>query len=285
MSGSPSIPARAPGDGDIGERRCHKPAIAAGSALLCVALLIAAWHTAGAAWSASCPPPVIIWAWERPDDLSGLDPQVAGVAYLAKTLVLRNDTIEVRQRRQPLALSRGIWLAPVVRIEVARKSSPALSAEQSERVAREVLALVRPGTPAVQIDFDAARSQRAFYSGVLTVVRARLPSGTRLSITALASWALFDTWIDALPIDEAVPMLFRMGADTADVRRRLGDSGAFRAVLARSALGISTDETFAPLPAGRRVYLFSPKTWTPAATAAAIREVTSWQGTVSCSPS
>ena len=107
----------------------------------------------------------------------------------------------------------------------------------------------------MQIDFDATRSQRAFYANVLSEVRKRIPEDTRLSITALASWTLFDNWLDSLPVDEAVPMLFRMGADGENVRRHLRSGGDVRAEPARRSLGVSTDEPLPRLPAGRRVYV------------------------------
>src|SRR5687768_546068 len=47
-------------------------------------------------------PPVILWAWERPEDLDFLDPQKYGIAYLAQTLELNGDAVVIRPRRQPL---------------------------------------------------------------------------------------------------------------------------------------------------------------------------------------
>jgi len=227
----------------------------------------------------------MLWAWERPDDLSGLDPSVVGVAYLAKTLMLAGDTVVARPRRQPLRVPAGVDLVPVVRIEASRQRPPVLSSGQADRLATEISALAARATPAVQVDFDATRSQRPFYADLLADLRARLPAGTRLSITALASWTLFDTWMSALPIDEAVPMLFRMGVDGDQVRRFLQNGGDVRAPVARGSLGISTDEPLAGMPTGRRVYVFHPGPWTPAAARSAIAEVMSWQGPVPCSPS
>jgi hypothetical protein len=36
-------------------------------------------------------PRVILWAWDRSEDLSFIDPHKAGVAYLARTLYLEGD--------------------------------------------------------------------------------------------------------------------------------------------------------------------------------------------------
>jgi hypothetical protein len=43
---------------------------------------------------------------------------------------------------------------------------------------------------------------------VLRAVRATLPAGRELSMTALASWYDTERWLGAAPVDEVVPMLF-----------------------------------------------------------------------------
>src|ERR1043165_3993588 len=65
-------------------------------------------------------PPVIVWAWERPENLTFLDPQTTGVAFLAKTITLHDDKIAVKPRLQPLKLARDTKLIAVVRIEIDR---------------------------------------------------------------------------------------------------------------------------------------------------------------------
>jgi hypothetical protein len=246
-------------------------------------VLVAIWGApSGGTAGTPCPPPVMLWAWERPDDLSQLDAADAGVAYLAKTVFLSADDVIVKPRRQPLRLPELVYLVPVVRIEAPRAAAPSLSAPQRAKLTAELLALARPGTPALQIDFDATFSQRTFYRLLLADVRAGLRPGTMLSITALASWALADTWIGDAPVDEAVPMLFRMGVDGDHVRRHLARGGDFRPALARTSFGISIDEPLRPLPAGRRVYIFHSQPWTTEAAKTVIREVKQWQGPVFC---
>ena len=114
-----------------------------------------------------------------------------------------------------------------------------------------------PGVRAVQVDFDATLSQRAFYREVLQRVRAALPPTVPLSITALASWCEADHWIDGLPLAEAVPMLFRMGRGERAPRE-------FRPTLCRSSAGLSLDEPVTDPPRVRRLYLFNPRPWTRA---------------------
>jgi hypothetical protein len=120
------------------------------------------------------------------------------------------------------------------------------------------------------VDFDAVASERPFYSGLLSRLRRALPARWSLSITALASWCLGDPWIGALPIDDAIPMLFRMGADARAIRARLGSGRDFALPVCRASLGVSLDEPLA-LPAGRRIYVFSPTGWSPATIAEAAR--------------
>src|SRR5262249_59556332 len=67
-----------------------------------------------------------------------------------------------------------------------------------------------PHVSGVQVDFDAVESERPFYRDLLTRLRPKLPPTTSLSIPALASWCAADAWLDGLPIDEAVPLLFRI---------------------------------------------------------------------------
>jgi hypothetical protein len=203
-------------------------------------------------------PPVTLWAWERPENLTFLDPQKTAVAFLAKTITLHDDKIAVKPRLQPLQVARNTKLIAVVRIEIDRAGTPALSEAQLEQTAHEVFSL--SGVSVVQIDFDATVSQRDFYRRLLQRVRYELSPSTGLSITALASWCAGDNWIDDLPVDEAVPMLFRMGVERPQFQRRLESGQPFEASLCRNSAGVSTDEIVA-VPAASRLYIFNPQPW------------------------
>jgi hypothetical protein len=216
-------------------------------------------------------PKVFLWAWERPEDLSFIDTAETGVAFLAKTIYLQGDDVIIRPRLQPLTIAPGTRLIGVVRIEARRAT---LSADQQARVVTAILDVTgNQEIFALQIDFDARDSERLFYRALLEDLRHRMPESTRLSITALASWCMGDNWLEDLPIDEAVPMLFRMGADRANVAHYLKAGGEFRARASQNSLGISTDEPLERLPSGRRVYIFNPKPWTEASAHKAIEEV------------
>ena len=201
-------------------------------------------------------PPVILWAWERPENLIFLDPQKTGVAFLAKTIMLHDGKIVVKPRLQPLQLARDTKLIAVVRIETDRAS---LSSAQLEQTAHEISLL--SGVSVVQIDFDATVSERDFYRNLLQRVRDELSPSVGLSMTALASWCAGDNWIEDLPVDEAVPMLFRMGVERRQFQRRLESGQTFEASICRNSAGVSTDEPLT-VPAVNRLYLFNPQPWT-----------------------
>ena len=257
-------------------------------------------------------PNLFFWAWERPEDLRFLESKNAGVAFLAKTIYVpapnedpRKDaggSVFVRPRLQPLRVAPGTPLIAVVRIETGagrqpssyvaidlQSSSPSsFTPLQHQRLVDEIVVLQKlPNIRAIQIDFDATVSEHGFYASLLKDIRSSLPASLPLSITALASWCIGDPWLEELPsgtIDEAVPMLFRMGPDTAGVARFLRSGDDFRAAICQGSFGLSTDEplsnallkrTFPSVSPGwhaKRIYVFAPRAWTPAAAEAVLEE-------------
>ena len=202
---------------------------------------------------------VILWAWERPEDLTFINPEKVSVAFLAKTIYLRGDRVIVRPRLQPLKLAPGTKLVAVVRIESDRTKRPSLSALQLRETANALTDL--SDISVVQLDFDATLSERNFYRSLLTELRQQLPRSVSLSMTALASWCAGDDWLRDLPVDEAVPMLFRLGVEQPQFQRRLETGKPFESRRCQSAAGVSTDEPVKP-PAVNRLYIFNPEPWT-----------------------
>ena len=217
------------------------------------------------------PPEIWLWAWEAPTDLRSL-PEGIGVAFLDRTVrVERRDGAVVTRtlpRQQPLRVRGDTPKIVVVRLEIAR------DVRAEEVAAGEVLAQLldaaRPGLP-LQIDFDARRSERALYRSLLDGLRAGMqetqPPAARspaaLQMTALASWCLGDNWIDSLPVDRVVPMLFDMGVDADGVGRHLLAGGDLLPGRCREAWGTADDELRAP-PTPRPLYIFSGRPWTAA---------------------
>lgn len=207
----------------------------------------------------------MFWAWERRENFDFIDPAKVGVAFLAKTLSLRGENIVTRPRMQPLTVPDRTKMMAVVRIETDHMDHPRLSARQLEQTATEIAELARlPNIYAVQIDFDATVSERSFYKELLWKVRQQLPPAMPLSITALASWCEGDNWLSDLPIDEAVPMLFRLGVDSRHFASRLESGKKFPAAICQHSAGVSTDEPIAR-PEVERLYVFNPKSWSQAA--------------------
>lgn len=208
-------------------------------------------------------PQTILWAWQRPEDLSFINPQRVGVSYLVKTIRLRGDSVVAEPNLNGLRVPAGTRLMACARIETDGVQPPSLSARQAREAASQLASLARfPHAAALQVDFDATRSQRDFYSTLLGELRRRLPRPFPLSITALASWCAGDDWIARLPVDEAVPMLFRMGPDRASILLRLEAGEDFEEPLCRQSAGISSDESVPRLPRNRRLYIFNPRPWT-----------------------
>jgi hypothetical protein len=208
-------------------------------------------------------PPIILWAWERPEKLDFIDPQRVGVAFLSQTLYLRGEKVVSRPRMQSLNVPEGTTLIAVTRIESDRSAPPSLSHEQMIRAQSEIAQLARlPHVAAVQVDFDATRSERNFYRNLLLALRRELPDSTGLLITALASWCRGDDWLSDLPLDEAVPMLFRMGLERRQILSQLASGEGFNSTPCGTSSGISTDEPLEHVPATQHLYIFNPKPWT-----------------------
>lgn len=210
-------------------------------------------------------PGVVLWAWERPTDLHFINPKDTAVAFLARSIRLRSAEVDVRPRLQPLNLPEGVSVIAVARVETDSSQKPDLSLEQRDKLASAIAQMVSlPNVSNIQIDFDATRTERKFYRDTILEVSRRLPDTVGLAITALASWCSYDDWLSDLPIDEAVPMLFRMAADGKQVADRLEAGEDFIASPCRHSYGISTDEPRSHLSPMRRLYVFNPDPWTEA---------------------
>ncbi|PYS36638.1 MAG: hypothetical protein DMF75_00380 [Acidobacteria bacterium] len=208
-------------------------------------------------------PSLILWAWERPTDLTFIDRNRIAVAFLARTIHLQGNDVFTRPRLQPLKLPEGVTVVAVARVESDAVKKPELSNEQGSKLVVAITEMASlPNVASIQIDFDATHSERAFYREVIMAVRRHLPKRVGLSITALASWCMDDDWLSDLPIDEAVPMLFRMAADGKEIANRLDGGEDFTSPLCRHSVGISTDEPRQNLSSSRRLYVFSPDPWT-----------------------
>lgn len=201
-------------------------------------------------------PAMTLWVWERPENLRAIDPKTTAVATLDGTVVV-GARIGVIPRRQFYSYPSGTQRIAVVRIEVPGSIAPGLATATADSILSLAAA---PDIAALQIDFDARFSQRSFYAALLRELRRRMPPNLPLSMTALASWCSNDDWIADLPVDEAVPMFFRMepGRHSAPA-----DAPEFRIrePLCTGSIGISTHEAKPASLVNKRVYIFADRGW------------------------
>jgi hypothetical protein len=204
-------------------------------------------------------PRLFVWAWERPEDLRDLEEGI-GVAFLAQTIIVAGDQFHVAPRRQPLRVGPATSLIAVTRIETGQRWASD-SGSLMDALASAIAATAHlPRVSAIQLDFDAVASERVVYRQLIGHLREGVPAAVPISITALASWCAGDDWLGGLPIDEAVPMLFRMGPGNEPFRR-IAMSRASAAPACRGAVGTSLDEPIDSNADGRRVYVFNPRPW------------------------
>ena len=213
-------------------------------------------------------PQKVLWAWERPEDLRFADPKEFAVAFLAQTIFLQNDRVILRSRQQPLEVADGAYVIAVSRIETNKDTDkrPTLSADMLRQTAEMITSTTElPSVKAVQIDFDAVVSERDFYRQLTHEVRNHLPDGMPFTMTSLASWCTGDAWFNDFPVDEAVPMVFQMGADSERIKTYLRNGNDWAEPLCRGSYGISVEEgRFEGMKEGRRKYLFKNSPWTAA---------------------
>jgi hypothetical protein len=211
-------------------------------------------------------PRLVLWTWESPQDLRFVKPGSAALAFLARSVFLNGQSAHSVPRLQPLRYTPGTDLIAVVRLE----STGAVLPQPWQAVDQALPALKLPGVRALQIDFDARQSERAWYLTFLDELRRKMPAGMPLTMTALESWCEEDGWIRRAPVADATPMLFRLGPGE---RREPLD---FPASICRSSVGVSTDELPARVPRGRRLYFFHPGPWTHEAYQAAVAQAARW---------
>lgn len=210
-------------------------------------------------------PDIILWAWERPENLEFIENKNIGVAFIAQTLLLKEAEVERIPRRQPLKVPPETKLIAVTRIETDKTKKVSLSELQKNEIISFIKkTLELPKVSAIQIDFDATVSEREFYRQLLQDLRPALPSNVSLTMTALASWCAADNWLKDLPVDEAVPMAFEMGADDKTIRDFLASGEDWSEPLCQKSYGISINEPLnVKFKSNRKFFVFNsnPRGW------------------------
>lgn len=242
-------------------------------AVLTLSAIFAAAVVAQASHRTVLLPRLNVWAWERDEDLSYIDPSKIKVAYFAGNIYVQGSNVRFRPRTQKLKVPQRAQTIPVFRIESIRSdgSIPELSA--AAFVAKTIAKTLNKSSKqerTVQIDFDALEDERPFYKALLRDLRAEIPRDTKISVTALASWLLADKWLERGSADETVAMLFSIGPERNDVLSRLSKQALSNGADIPLSIGISASEADTNkillqtdvLGNNRNIYIFSSRPWT-----------------------
>jgi len=212
--------------------------------------------------------PIVLWVWERPENLYFIKDKNISFAYLSGTITKTDKNLEYYSRKQPLRIPDNSKTISVIRIEDRSKDhifEDKYLSEISDYIVESCIE--KMSNIGCQIDFDATESQIEFYKKLVISVREKLPKNIKLSLTALVSWCLNDkAWFDNLPIDEVVPMFFRLGREENVYWQRIGDGKLNISNSCQKAVGIATDE---PMPnriymKNKPIYIFNNEYWTQA---------------------
>lgn len=215
---------------------------------------------------------VVLWAWDRPQQLSMSLPGSVWVAVLYQHIELSGKSSSASQpqktiltpqrRRNALRLNMNTKVMPVVHVQIDNLYPPTtLSHEQIEQVVGFVYDAARVSNSGwVQLDFEARPSQRDDYLNILKRLQP-LRKTHHLSVTALASWCMRDTWLDASLVDEVVPMLFRMGKGKQGIQEWIARERQLPVSACRSSVGWMFGEPWQALQGMRSMYVFHPRSW------------------------
>jgi hypothetical protein len=207
-------------------------------------------------------PKIILWAWERKEDLRFINNKNIEIAYLALTIRISHNALVLRRRNNILFKDERINSFPVIRIEAANNSLPYLNQSTELKIVNEITSIaIHSNAKRIQIDFDALKSQRNFYKNILKKLKNKLKD-TKISITALLSWCIYDDWILDDLVDEIVPMSFDLGKEKKQILSELIKNPNLLKPYCRKSLGISTQGDFPISFKVERLYLFHPRSWT-----------------------
>jgi len=205
----------------------------------------------------------ILWIWDRPTDVRFLDSTTFEFAMLSKTFVLYNSHIKVIPRHSSVQIPPQASLFPVIRIE-SRGGGGGYNSVITEKLIEEILFEFKHFSKAriLQIDFDAKKSELSWYKNVLTRIKTEIQPKCKLSITALVSWCYESQWLESLPVDEIVPMVFQMGYHSEKIKQEFQNKPPFQKSNLKYSIGCSIDEPLSVADRTKRMYFFNPAPWT-----------------------
>ncbi len=209
--------------------------------------------------------PAAFWVWHRSSPLTAAELsslKAAGTRELFWQAVetgWKDNRWQSVRIAAPMAALPDITIVPVFRIKPdADFLGDPVAAAAFARMVR--LWAGDTSLPEIQLDFDCPDRLLAAYGGFLGTVAAELP-GTRLSITALASWPRHPQFAKlAKSVHRMAPMFYDLHPDTpADVMKRTFRPIADREDIALVELWRSCPVPWqAGLPNFERVTIFRP---------------------------
>ena len=209
-------------------------------------------------------PDEVWWYWDRPATQLPTPAPGVGAAVVTTHIIFSGEGFVRQPRRSALHLPSDVPTVPVIHVEVDPARPFAGNAAQRDALRDAVVDVVGRGgsTRWVQLDFEARRTQRGFWRAAVEAIKAALPPGFRLSVTALASWCYGDRWLGDVPADEIIPMYFRLGRARPDyVLRSAAGVTESRCALAH---GVANDEPPWPVVlSGRRYVFLGRASWRP----------------------
>lgn len=211
-------------------------------------------------------PNFILWVWERPENLYFMKKEKVTYAFLAGSVIKTDKDLIFYPRRQPLRILDNSTTIAVIRID-DKSDGELFTDSDMEKISGFIIGSCVDSRKNIgcQIDFDATQSQIDFYKSLLVTIRSKLPTGIKLSITSLLSWCTTNDkpWFADSPIDEIIPMFFRLGMDSNIYRQKIAQNELALDKLCQKSIGISIDEA---LPGkeylkDKKIYIFNNDYW------------------------
>ena len=200
----------------------------------------------------------VLWSWERYEDLSYIDPKVTSVAPLIATFIINKDEkVKAKLRLNHYKIPIKTNILPVFRIEIETAN---LNYATIYKLVLKILSLSKENQ-LIQLDFDARLSQRTLYRDIINLL---VKHKREVSITALASFCTFDSWLDNLPIKFAVPMLYGGEAKDKGLREAkilFEKLGVWPVKKCRGYVGILQQNEKINIPNNHASFIFNNSAW------------------------
>src|SRR3989339_326524 len=184
---------------------------------------------------------IYLYAWNRNEDFKFLSDEKdrrISIVFYAGSVVIRDGGISYSRRKSHLEIPEDIYSFPVIRID--NFSSPGYMDANIREIAEFVVQQCKEASEC-QVDLDAKTSEYESYIKLIREIKEKLPE-VRISITALASWCSSGSWLDKMPIDRAVPMLYQLGHDEAWIKKEMPGSWFLKNKICADDVALSTEE-------------------------------------------